>query len=614
MPEDRYTQNPMPQADAVSASETEPVTEAEAETVDEPSPVPVPPLYATAFHTSSEEEMKAFSADYTPSMNLSDFRFCQTQYRKDRRAPSFAELALLNGIVKERKSLADHRVISQVRIAVPAVADTYRDLSKKMVLLQPKRKHSPTLSELSLISGSYMRRIGRDEQTFEENELPFQWLCADGGTIFPNESQTEEPFVLTAGVALVLLTPAEDAEGSYEENISRFLAAPQIRPLYSRSLSVAQFGLLGSFVRHCQGILMDPEFLPLAEEEPFTIPHLISAYRGRTLLATTRENTAWLKEYAPQFGLSCTYFAKSTQTGRIRGPKELRPLLDFSIPFLKGLIDGQESATAFVGEENLRIACEHTSLSLKADDGSSICLGEGEVTARKGLLFAPVLSPAGENCFSAALNTVTDSILRLVCRGIDRRSLGLSLTYSIPRLGMTEEEHGKNLGLILGAYRVAMELALPEEGTRVIYTDGERRVLCTAYAPTPQKKIPTRFVREGSPICYLSFQRTEDGLPRFESLRQMCDCFSELCAKGAILSARAVSGNPIATMRNMAKNGTFAVTEKAEEFSAYFCQGILFELDPSVSPTPFHSFGTILTLPSDALTDAPTITEESHSI
>lgn len=566
------------------------------------TPIVQAPLYAADFHTSDEAKMKEFAAEYTPALNRSEFLLCQTAYRKDRRAPSFEELALINEVVRERRSSADHRLISHIRIASPAIAETYRDLIDKLAVLEPKRKLPPSLADLLSVSGRYMRRIGRDAVAFSKERIPLMWKPADPSEnrSFPKEGDAQA-FPLPLGAALILLSPAENELEEYERNTERFLSELRAHSPRTHAITVSRFGLIGLFVSHCQGIIMNPLTLTADGEDDFSFSTLTRAYRGLTVLAAPKEQVEKLTEYASRFGLVGSYFAKNTATGRIRGPKEHCPVLDLSLPLLRALAKENDFAKISVEETVPLTVCSHLPITAKTATGEPIFTDEAGILSKDGYLFAPVWSKAESDCFGVALGTAIDALLSLIARGADRRQLGLSLRYSFPRAQIDEEILGQDVALILGAYRLTMELALPEEGSTAVFSDGDRSLLCCAYAPVPNEEIPSRFVRIGSAVRYLPVRCAENGMPDFDDLRRICDDFHRLCEQGLVRSARAVSGDPLAVMEQMSEGGSIRPSARVLDGGAFLPQGILCEASPSAYCPSFEDLGIVVSVRSDEI-------------
>ena len=504
--------------------------------------VPVP-----GFLTLPEEGLAALCREWFPAMRTADLRFCREYYRRESRVATYGELRMLEALVAERRAGADGYVMSRIRIADETVAATYEDMMTKCRALYPERKTPFTVAEMAQISGAYMHRIGRGDDRFARVETA--------------------PPTLLPGTAFLLLTPASEGEsGAYEEHLADFLTSDEIAPLYAGTHRVMRYGILGTLASLGNGVFADVSLLPREEGASLCLCDLVRAHRGRMMLSATRANAAWLCRYAERYGLRATYFAKVTETGRWRTSREVSPSIDLSCSFLQALLRGMDLSEVALPGEELRAVCGHTPLA-----GSTHAPAQARYAVT---LFA---TPE-ENCFSAAMNLALDAVLRLVSRGVDRRLIGLSLSYGFPRYETSEQEMGKNLSTILGAYRVTMELAAPEFESSVDYIRGGRRLLCTAYTSYRGNAIPGQVTGVGGRIGYLSFRRTEAGVPDFESFRQMCDLFGTWCAEGKVLSACGVTGDALSAMEDLQREGLrIERGADAGSYQGVFCQGILFE-------------------------------------
>ena len=198
-----------------------------------------------------------------------------------------------------------------------------------------------------------------------------------------------------------------------------------------------------------------------------------------------------------------------------------------------------------------------------------------------------------ENAFAEAVNGLTDALLTLVSHGIDRRTVCSAVAYEFPRHGVSEKELGENLALILGVYRVGVELVLREGMTDVNYTD-RRCLLATLYAEEPRRLIENKFTKEGSHITLLSLGSGSDGLVNFSDVRSLCDRFIELCKEGKVYSARAVTGDLSAALRDMSNELTAELADGGKPLIRVNCRGILFETD---ADTDLNLIGKVVTLP-----------------
>ena len=502
---------------------------------------------AQGFLALSEEGLLAFGEAHLTGMHLADMRFCQAYYRREGRTPTYGELRMLEALIEERRRSAEGYVMSRIRIADDTVAATYEDMVAKCRVLFPNRNTPLTVADMAMVSGAYMNRIGRGGEAFSRKE--------------------EQTPALPTGTAFVLLMPAEE-NGAYEQGLADMLTNPEIAPLYGGKHRVNRYGILGTLALLGNGVFADLRLLSQTDTEPIRLSDLVTEHHGRMMLSATRENAAWLCRYAERYGLRATYFAKLTETGRWRTSREASVAVDVDISFLCSLLHGMDLGELALPQEDFGAPYTHTRLMGGV---------RAPMSARRAVA---LLATAEENCFSAAVGLMLDATLHLVCRGVDRRSVGFSLSYGLPRYANGETEMGKNLSLILGAYRVTVELAAPEFESAVEYIGGGRRLACTAYTPSVGKNIPDRVTRAGSRVGYLTFRRNEAGVPDFEDFRQTCDRFIAWCERGIVLSARAVTGDAPSAASELASEG-LCVEWKAD--TDFRLSGILFEYDGKCS-------------------------------
>jgi len=136
-------------------------------------------------------------------------------------------------------------------------------------------------------------------------------------------------------------------------------------------------------------------------------------------------------------------------------------------------------------------------------------------------------------------------------------------------------------------------LALPEEDSEAIFSEGDRSLLCCVYAPVPNEEIPSRFVRIGSAVRYLPVRCAENGMPDFDDLRRICDDFHRLCEQGLVRSACAVSGDPLAVMEQMSEGGSIRPSARVLDGGAFLPRGILCEVAPSANSSFFEEIGVV---------------------
>lgn len=497
------------------------------------------------FGKFSDAALTALTTEIFGDMTLSDLRFCRDWYRQEQKTVTYGELGMLEALIAARRRSARNRAITRVCIRDRSLAQTYEDLLQKRRVLTSDLPPFLRLSEAADLAPRYMEMIGRggERRHSAGSELP----CLPSGTAF------------------VLLTSCDGADRQiYEKRVGALLEDREISSWYRGWCRVDQYGILGTLAERCQGVFADTERLPQTGEKAFSLRDLVLSYQGCLIVYTTKDGAMWLNRYAERYSLQATYFAKATETGRWRTSRDHTPHTDIKISFLRALMHATDPSEAVLPTETMQY------------DASRIMQGENLPVPNVARYAVTRAAWAEENCFSHAVNSVLDAVIALVSQGVDRRAVGLSLSYELPEYAADAEEMGKDLALILGAYRVSMELAAPQYTSSLQFMGDERRIVCTAYSPAQPLPYAVRMVAEGNKIYWLSFAREANGMPNFESFRNMCDRFCALKEEGKVLLARPVAGDMTSVLQEMAVDRILLPGKDASLCTSDGCQGILF--------------------------------------
>ena len=142
--------------------------------------------------------------------------------------------------------------------------------------------------------------------------------------------------------------------------------------------------------------------------------------------------------------------------------------------------------------------------------------------------------------FGDGMNTVLDSLFALLAKGADRRNVGITI-----KLGVRRENISFGIAALLGAYRVIMELCLPEINSELVFSD-EEYIICTAFAQKEQTSRNTDFFIEIRKLYLLSPKRYNSSLPPrmpdFDDIRNMCDRLYDGIKDGTVLLAHPIDG------------------------------------------------------------------------
>lgn len=553
-------------------------------------------VLALEFSELSGSELTEFGARAMPHANLSDLRFFQAHYKNTHTTPTFGELSLIDALIAERGASPDGYVLSHFATDDPTIAETYRDMRRKFAHMYPRRTCPPTMEDIAHLSGDYMKMIGRDasEMSGERDplgrvETPMTLKSEDSEELIHLLGATSsEKLMFPVEAAFVLLTPAE-GESTYAESVAQLLADERVSSLKPYTLRVGRFGIIETLASHVKGIFADLSKLPVPSGERFELSRLATEYIGRTVLVSTRQKAMYICSFAHELGLCATYFAKATDTGRWRTSGELIPNLDMPFSFINSIIGGRADGSFMCEAENFRSVAERKTVFVNGESR----LSESAMIRTARRLIAPVSLETEHSPFSAALNAVLESVMKLVSRGADRKNIGVYLAYSLPSGAKTDAQRGRALAALLGAYRACMELSLPCSAPEIRSASAKTSVTCCAYTPLFSRELPDKFRGGKTTLAYLTFGRTPSGVPDFESFRAMCDRFLALCKEGSVLSARAVTGSLGSAISYMSQGKALTLSADADAYMSTYCQGIVLELTQEADADGMLIFGAI---------------------
>ncbi len=216
------------------------------------------------------------------------------------------------------------------------------------------------------------------------------------------------------------------------------------------------------------------------------------------------------------------------------------------------------------------------------------CEGDTKKALDSSVSISPVLVSAfaangAENGFSKGISIVLDSLFELIARGADIEDSGYTLKLGLP--SEPEDEASTvafALSSILGAYRVAIELCLPDRCSEIVATeDTLPSLFCAAYTDKSTKNVPKRFANADSGVYLFAFRRknntTPAQMPDFESVRKMLSYVQELMGSGDVLSACAFNGALDASVAKMETDELTFAQEDGANVSDIFAQGIIVE-------------------------------------
>ncbi|MBQ8849368.1 MAG: hypothetical protein IJ011_03425 [Clostridia bacterium] len=507
-----------------------------------------------------------------PALNENNLKFISSYYKGLGKCPTYGALKIFENVLTKRRKDADGALLSTLGCDSVALMETYGDLKAKYEALSGKKYKRMTLDEAARVSGDYLRMIGRYDALSKASaadtkpEADTLTVCAEGESVlaFGNKRDGALAKKLPKEKFAVILLDGEN----YENSARAFFSDRRARALCSGRARVGRFGIIGTLCALCAGARAD--LSRISEGTPES-EILCNTHLGKYIVFTLPKNASAFCSLAELYGMTAIYFAVTETGGSLKTRTDEIPL-----ELIKILADSRRELPTCVAECDLSASAAPLSVTAKRN-GTVYDANEKLIKSDERLISALCISPE-KNSFGSAVNAITDSILRLVAAGVDRRAICSAVSYSFQKNDVSPEALGEALSLILGVYRVCVELALSEGVTDVRY--GERTALTSAlYATAPRSDISAKFVKSGSRLVFLALGTGADGLVDFGALRRTCDSFTELCKKCKVLSASAVTTRISDSIEKMGGEFTAALSENGKLIADTPCRGILIETD-----------------------------------
>lgn len=531
------------------------------------------------FFELDNEALATAVAKAAPKLTSDNAIFIRNALKKEKRSVSVAELRIYEAMLSKRRKHTDGATVTELETDRIAIKESYADLMQKAAVIYGKHKNGLTLSEAARVSNEYMKRIGRDDYTsvvapresLDPNKVTI--TCGRSAISFVPDNSKEfidkEALKPLANTAIALLLPAEGAEKDYESEIKKFFKLPLCRG----QIKISNHGIIGALCDITNGFVADPS--ALAEGTDEQINALVYEYSGKYLLFFSAEKKEALSKLADKHSLVFRYFAKTASDGRIIcvGKSSVR----FNIPLslVKTLKNSNRQETASVYSE---IGSAEYILPKAIKKRTSNVISDGTLVLANNRVIAAKYFRGNTGCYENAVNTAVDLLLELAAYGVNRRAVAFACQYEMPALESDSESLGEDLSLILGLYRVTMELASPTSYSDIRYTAKDRGMLCSAYAMRPKETVGRSFTSAGNKICLLSIAESSDGSVSFNELRRVCDKFYDLVRKGLVLSSVAVTGSATDALDSMSGELTYTLSEGSDYLKDGSFKGILFEV------------------------------------
>jgi len=539
-----------------------------------------------SFFELSDKELMEKIEKTAPLLNYSNIKLIREQYMAIGIAPSLEELHICEAILGERRRYTEGLVFSEIDSDCIAIKETFDDLLKKHSTLKAAKGSIPlSMENAAHVLGEYLRMIGRQDSLtpmssaplYGDSEPSLRIMDNEGTPCFVFENSKAKETKKTKSntqTAVIYLAPSDDRPDC-EGSVQKLFEDEIFKRSINDKVKIGKYGIIGALSDLTRGVRLDISKLPYGD----TSYSKAIVTSGNYLIFAPKTNVSELRALAQTHGLTFVYFANTTDTGKFEGVSSTP--FNMPISLVKLLKNSQRCVIPKMNGAKLGVsseaACAFAAAGVEKEE-----LSVGLTIENNGRSISAATLYPSENAFGESVNMLTELILTLVARGINRRAICSVLDHKIPKINNAAES-SKALGMILGVYRVGVEMALPVRLTNVEFKNDENRLLTAMYAPTPRKSVSPNFTTEGANVGFIPLATLSDGLVDFTDLRRICDSFTELCRNGTVLSARAVTGNFAKCVDGMENDLLAELNESGKQLAGaeHRICGILFETQKS---------------------------------
>ena len=479
----------------------------------------------------SDESIADFKSTLDISMSDEELILCRNYYRDHGRFDiPISTLKLIDTIAEDLRKSPKALAITSLWTDNKDIFETYVDMASKYCAVTHKKNAPLPLSSAPDVADGYSRITRKRAPELISISGIGQ---ADGTPLFPRTDELcRYRTALAPTTAFALLTPTEaTTSAAYLKSVESFVSCDGISDKVILVRKISHGGIISALSEVTSGVLADISVIPEAPADA-DISIFANAHHGRFIIALTQTNIEFASALAEYYGLAVTYFAKVILGERLVFVPANNIADTIDLPLVRTLASITRTCEVRIDE-----ATHSSGKPLQLTDGER-ALSHEELLLRGNYVYSACASLLGDAPFSAALNTALQAVLSIIACGAERSDVSLKLRYTLP-----EGAPGDALAAMLGIYRVMSELYLSGESA-VEYTDGaEPSVSVAAFTNAKNLKVIKKLTQEHSGVYLLSFDRTESGMPSFESFRAMCDFYAGCLKDRSVLSASAVNGS-----------------------------------------------------------------------
>ncbi len=508
---------------------------------------------------------------YMLSMTLDELVMCKNIAAKNGTTEmSISALYLLDELIADVKKDPKNIAISSFSTDSKEIFETYEDLIKRYSVISRKSKAMLPLADAFEVAAEYASLTGKTVPALPR-------LCGitkyDGTRLYPLSNENYKNASFLSDTVFALITPTREMSNTeYDSVVEDFISYETLAENIRFVKKISFGGIIRALSKAGHGVAISPCALP---DMPSVIEpsHLVSEHHGRFLIALSNSQLDFANILCEPYCLAITPFAKSTLENKIFIKRENNSPLSLDLELLQTLSSfGKGVRACAVNEE-------------KAEKRGALELENLPTTIAKKSV-SVLAAELGKAPFPVSIDTALSAILAGIAQGIPRSEVSLKVKYSFSE-SFDEESVGANISAILGIYRVMSELYMSGEASAEYSNAHAPYISVSAIAEAPPKKIPTAFCHEHSGVYLLSFERSECGIPNFESFRGMCDFYQKILKASTVRSATAVCGDIQAALSSMSAEFECEIKDTAWHLCQGDMLGIIVECD---APIEFGAF------------------------
>ena len=442
-----------------------------------------------------------------------------------------------------------------------------------------------------------------------------------------------------------LSTEVQKGNAVEERKIQRLFRNPEVTTLIKKSNDFGAGGVSVAIGEIADSLEIDLDILPLKYEGLNGTELAISESQERIAVVVDAKDKDQFIHFCERENIKAVEVAKVTNSGRMQMFWKGTKIVDLSREFLNsnGCAKSQnaeishlqklENQTEIFNEENLiRILSDKNTASQKgllemfdsSVGATTVAMplgGKHQITEMEGSVQTlPVLNAknvetvslaawgfdaeiSSQNSLIGAADAVVESVAKIVAMGGDYRKIRLSFQEYFEKLGQNPEKWGKPLASLLGAYDAQMNFGLAAIGGKDSMSGTYQNLnvpptLISFACADGQKKhiISPEFKEVGNNIYLFYHQNKENGLPDYETLKEVFDFVHQQIKAGNIVSVKTIKdgGAAVSLAKMCFGNHLGAEVELAEsQILEKNIGGFIIESKTELAHSQLHKIGKV---------------------